>query len=80
MSIKDKIIFCDNSSIDHIISHQGSKNVIGGSAVNAAIAGSLFGNKEVSIISSIGYDFPIDVLDKLNIDTQHIQQYKNKSN
>lgn len=80
MIIKDKLTFCGNSSIDHIITHQGTKDVIGGSAVNAAIAGSLFGNKEISIISSIGYDFPIDVLDKLNIDTQYIQQYKNKTN
>ncbi len=78
MIIKDKLTFCGNSSIDHIITYQGTKDVIGGSAVNAAIAGSLFGNKEISIISSIGYDFPIDVLDKLNIDTQYIQQYKNK--
>lgn len=44
MSIKDKLIFCGNSSIDHIITHRGTKDVIGGSAVNAAIAGSLFGN------------------------------------
>ena len=80
MSIKDKLIFCGNSSIDHIITHRGTKDVIGGSAVNAAIAGSLFGNKEISIISSIGYDFPLDILDKLNINTQYIQQYENKTN
>lgn len=80
MSIKDKLIFCGNSSIDHIITHKGTKDVIGGSAVNAAIAGSLFKNKEISIISSIGYDFPIDVLDQLSIDTQYIQKYENKTN
>lgn len=80
MSIKGKLIFCGNSSIDHIITHRGTKDVIGGSAVNAAIAGSLFGNKEISIISSIGYDFPLDILDKLNINTQYIQQYENKTN
>jgi len=61
MSIKDKIIFCGNSSIDHIIAHQGTKNVIGGSAVNSAIAGNLFSNKEISVISSVGYDFPLDI-------------------
>ena len=80
MSIKDKLIFCGNSSIDHIVTHRSTKDVIGGSAVNAAIAGSLFGNKEISIISSIGYDFPLDILDKLNINTQYIQQYENKTN
>ena len=80
MSIKDKLIFCGNSSIDHIVTHRGTKDVIGGSAVNAAIAESLFGNKKISIISSIGYDFPLDILDKLNINTQYIQQYENKTN
>lgn len=80
MNIKDKLIFCGNSSIDHIITHQGTKDVIGGSAVNAAIAGSLFGNKEISIISSVGYDFPLDILDKLNIDTQYIQKHETKTN
>jgi len=80
MSIKDKIIFCGNSSIDHIIAHQGTKNVIGGSAVNSAIAGNLFSNKEISVISSVGYDFPLDILNKLNIDTQYIQKYETKTN
>lgn len=80
MSIKDKLIFCGNSSIDRIVTHQGTKDIIGGSAVNAAIAGSLSGNKEISIISSIGYDFPIDALDKLSIDTRYIQKYENKTN
>lgn len=79
MSI-NKLIFCGNSSIDHILTHKGAKETIGGSAVNAAISGSLFGNKEIALISSVGYDFPIDTLDKLNISTEHMQQYEENTN
>jgi len=80
MNTKDKLIFCGNSSIDHIITHQDTKDVIGGSAVYSAIAGSLLDGKEVSIISSIGYDFPLDILDNLKIDTKYVQRYNCKTN
>lgn len=81
MNTKNKLMFCGNSSIDYIITDQGEKNVIGGSAINAAISAVLANkNNETSIVSSVGCDFPLNILNNLNIDTQYIFKSEQETN
>lgn len=76
----NSLIFCGNSSIDRIVTKQGMVNVIGGSACNSAIAAALSGHKNISLISSIGQDFPIAEVENLGINTEYLQSCKEKSN
>ena len=78
MNTKNKLIFCGNSSIDHIITTTGTKNIIGGSAVNSAIAAANQTDKNIAIISSVGSDFPVNILDDINIDTKYIKENTGK--
>ena len=80
MNTKNKLIFCGNSSIDHIITTTGTKNIIGGSAVNSAIAAANQTDKNIAIISSVGSDFPVNILDDINIDTKYFCRLTTKSN
>lgn len=80
MNTKNKLIFCGNSSIDHIITTTGTKNIIGGSAVNSAIAAANQTDKNIAIISSVGSDFPVNILDDINIDTKYLCRLTTKSN
>ena len=76
----NNLIFCGNTSIDRIITKQKTINVIGGSACNSAIAAALSNHQNVSLLSSIGHDFPIQEIENLRIDTQYIQHHKEASN
>lgn len=80
MSTEDSLLFCGNSSIDHIITPTGTRNVLGGSACNSAVAALLSGKKSISLLSSVGNDFPIDTLDRLGIDVSHTKIYDRCSN
>ncbi len=76
----NSLIFCGNSSIDRIVTKQSTVNIIGGSACNSAIAAVLSGHKNISLISSIGQDFPIGEIENLGINTEYLQHHKEKSN
>ena len=80
MSTEDNLLFCGNSSIDRIITQSGTKDVLGGSACNSAIAARLSGKKNISLLSSVGNDFPIDTLDSLGIDVSYTKIYDRCSN
>lgn len=80
MSTEDSLLFCGNSSIDRIITPTGIKNVLGGSACNSAVAALLSEKKNISLLSSVGNDFPIDTLDNLGIDISHTKIYDRCSN
>lgn len=80
ISNNSKLVFCGNSSFDHITTFCGVKTVIGGSAINSAISALLSSKKDISIISSIGNDFPQEFFEKLNINTQYIYKHDSETN